>query len=562
MANSQFPSAAATLTEDVVSESQVEVTSDLQQPDLQQPDLQQPNLKSLNELTLNQVVLTIADAVKPPDSGIVAAAGVGISLPTRLLDATQRLVELIGQLRSPHGGWPADVPQTPETLLPYVMEEACDVWDVRQEMPTDAPVEGHELGVNLAHVLHRPTVVSALAPWLLWAIARSAYDIMGLLEGITARVFQPDEGWQSGCLRLVAFLQINLPEQADSASTNLDLTTHQFVRTLLPPTAMVQAVDNDLCQEPIWVEGLLQGLLQHIQTMTPSLVPLIQGLPVEALVPYQSWQSGSVQLQLGLEFVASDALPSDSLPEPCEPGIADVEAESAMNPTLRFTDSDWLRRYTLAVTRQQFLSVMTYAAVGSEADPGLEPEPPDARKAIAQTVQEACKVADFLKTAPTVASRNFPQRDWSINAVSLRLLWSMSRNAYEIMPLLTGIQSDVLEPKSGWQSGLLRLVVCLHIQTPELDWQLDLVTGDLLPTTPHYLAADAVVQLHQASWQHQPTPLEAMRDSIMQHIQHVTPELQLFLTGTYIDVLDADHHWQPGILHLSIDFQFIPRRMQ
>lgn len=567
MVDSQFSSATATQMEDGLFGSEVAV----------QPDLERLALKRLDGLTLNQIVLKGTNTVKPSEPSGSGSVGSSAIISARVLDATQRLVELLGQLRSPSSGWPVDVPQSPETLLPYVLEEACDLREALQEMLTEASAgnrnaAGLDADQWLHHRLQHPGLVSSVAPWLLWAIARSAYDIMGLLEGITARVFQPDQGWQTGCLRLVAFLQINLPEQFNGELDRLDLTTHQPVQALLPSTVMVQTVDNDLCQEPIWVEGLLQGLLQHIQTMTPVLAPIIHGLPVEVLVPHQSWTTGSVQLQIGLEFVASEVPPSESelqstpqsTPQSTSDGTA-IAPESAVNPILRFTDPAWLQHYTSTVSRQQLSSFMTYIFSAFEAgamaiaasDPGVT----ETSDAIAQTIQDACKAADFLQTALTVSSRNFPQRDWSINEVSLRLLWSISRSAYEIMPLLTGIQSDVLEPGAGWQSGLLRLVVCLHMQTPELDWRLDLVTGDLLPENHGSLASNAVVQFHQTDWQQPPTLLKDLGDRIMQHIQRATPELQLFLTGTCIDLLDAEQHWQPGTLLLSTEFQFLPKRM-
>ncbi len=46
-----------------------------------------------------------------------------------VLKALQELIEVIAKLRSPIGGCPWDLAQTPQTLIPYVIEEAYEVVD-------------------------------------------------------------------------------------------------------------------------------------------------------------------------------------------------------------------------------------------------------------------------------------------------------------------------------------------------------------------------------------------------------------------------------------------------
>ena len=45
------------------------------------------------------------------------------------LAALQELIEIVAKLRSPDGGCPWDLAQTPETLTPYIVEEAYEVVD-------------------------------------------------------------------------------------------------------------------------------------------------------------------------------------------------------------------------------------------------------------------------------------------------------------------------------------------------------------------------------------------------------------------------------------------------
>ncbi|MEM8545851.1 MAG: MazG nucleotide pyrophosphohydrolase domain-containing protein, partial [Cyanobacteria bacterium P01_H01_bin.119] len=48
------------------------------------------------------------------------------------LSALERLVEVVRQLRDPDSGCPWDLAQTPQTLIPYVIEEAYEVVDALQ----------------------------------------------------------------------------------------------------------------------------------------------------------------------------------------------------------------------------------------------------------------------------------------------------------------------------------------------------------------------------------------------------------------------------------------------
>ena len=67
------------------------------------------------------------------------------------LAALQHLIEVVAQLRSPDGGCPWDLAQTPESLMPYVIEEAYEVVDaIRQGNPDEI---ADELGDLLLQVV-------------------------------------------------------------------------------------------------------------------------------------------------------------------------------------------------------------------------------------------------------------------------------------------------------------------------------------------------------------------------------------------------------------------------
>lgn len=67
------------------------------------------------------------------------------------LKALQQLIEVVAKLRSPDGGCPWDLAQTPQTLIPFVIEEAYEVVDAIQKEDEAAIAE--ELGDLLLQVV-------------------------------------------------------------------------------------------------------------------------------------------------------------------------------------------------------------------------------------------------------------------------------------------------------------------------------------------------------------------------------------------------------------------------
>ncbi|MEM7592681.1 MAG: nucleoside triphosphate pyrophosphohydrolase [Cyanobacteria bacterium P01_A01_bin.83] len=79
--------------------------------------------------------------------------------PSRsILDALQRLIQVVAQLRSPDGGCPWDLAQTQQTLIPYVIEEAYEVVDALQQGEQNAIAE--ELGDLLLQVVLQTQIAS------------------------------------------------------------------------------------------------------------------------------------------------------------------------------------------------------------------------------------------------------------------------------------------------------------------------------------------------------------------------------------------------------------------
>lgn len=94
------------------------------------------------------------------------------------LQALQQLIEVVAQLRSPNGGCPWDLAQTPQTLIPYVIEEAYEVVDAIRNGDRDAIAE--ELGDLLLQVVLQAQIASEAGQFSMTEVA----------EGITQKLIR------------------------------------------------------------------------------------------------------------------------------------------------------------------------------------------------------------------------------------------------------------------------------------------------------------------------------------------------------------------------------------
>jgi XTP/dITP diphosphohydrolase len=87
------------------------------------------------------------------------------------LVALQQLIEVVAQLRSPTGGCPWDLAQTPQTLIPYVIEEAYEVADAIRQGEPDAIAD--ELGDLLLQVVLQAQIASELGQFTFADVAQT-----------------------------------------------------------------------------------------------------------------------------------------------------------------------------------------------------------------------------------------------------------------------------------------------------------------------------------------------------------------------------------------------------
>ncbi|MBE9239620.1 nucleoside triphosphate pyrophosphohydrolase [Synechocystis salina] len=95
-----------------------------------------------------------------------------------ILQALEKLIAVVAQLRSPEGGCPWDLAQTQQSLIPYVVEEAYEVVHALQGQDQTAIAE--ELGDLLLQVVLQAQVAQDLGHFNLQQVA----------EGITAKLIR------------------------------------------------------------------------------------------------------------------------------------------------------------------------------------------------------------------------------------------------------------------------------------------------------------------------------------------------------------------------------------
>ena len=95
-----------------------------------------------------------------------------------ILEAVQHLIEVVAQLRAPEGGCPWDLAQTPQTLIPYVIEEAYEVVEALRSQEQKAIAE--ELGDLLLQVVLQAQIASE----------EGSFSLKEVAQGITEKLIR------------------------------------------------------------------------------------------------------------------------------------------------------------------------------------------------------------------------------------------------------------------------------------------------------------------------------------------------------------------------------------
>jgi XTP/dITP diphosphohydrolase len=94
----------------------------------------------------------------------------GKAAESSVLEGLQQLIEVVAKLRSPDGGCPWDLAQTPKTLIPYIIEEAYEVVDAIRSGDKNAIAE--ELGDLLLQVVLQAQIATEVGDFTLKEVAQ------------------------------------------------------------------------------------------------------------------------------------------------------------------------------------------------------------------------------------------------------------------------------------------------------------------------------------------------------------------------------------------------------
>ncbi|MEB3181158.1 MAG: nucleoside triphosphate pyrophosphohydrolase [Nostocaceae cyanobacterium] len=155
---------------------------------------------------------------------------------TETLAALQELIDVVAQLRNPDGGCPWDLAQTPQTLTPYVIEEAYEVVDAIKHGDKQAISE--ELGDLLLQVVLQAQIASESGQFSLKEVAQEITKKMirrhpHVFGDVAANsVEEVRQNWE----------QIKAAEKGKSAPENKNLSDKlsRYARTLPPLMAAMK----------------------------------------------------------------------------------------------------------------------------------------------------------------------------------------------------------------------------------------------------------------------------------------------------------------------------------
>lgn len=345
-------------------------------------------------------------------------------VPVPVRQAVAQLIAIIDSLCSPSGGWPADKPQTPEVLLPYVSDEVAEVLEVLRHHCPSRP---------------RLDAFADFAAYCLWAIAGSTPEAMALLEGVADPQF--------GMVRLVPALTLRHGEK----SYCLDLVTQgAFDRAALPPKQALQLQGRS----PRSVADWQDRLWQQVTAAFPDLDQWRQGGRFQALLPETPWSS--VEGSLTLHFVASGQrleVPPPATLDPSSPPadqpapriwlasqvLPEETTALPLESRLTFSDADWL---TAAIAAHHHTS--TEAALAAALTSRTSQLDALAVLQAAYQSQQAAVGENRLLSSPL-----------TLKLLCERIQWLQLRASPALMQMMQGVSAHCLTPGSHWQPGTL-----------------------------------------------------------------------------------------------------------
>lgn len=157
-----------------------------------------------------------------------------LSPSPQTVKALKHLIEVVAKLRDPEVGCPWDLEQTPESLIPYVIEEAYEVVDAIQRGNQEEVSE--ELGDLLLQVVLQAQIFSE----------GQSFDLGDVAEGISRKLIRRhphvfgDVQAETPEQVKVYWEQIKAQEKGGIDETKLTPKLERYARTLPPMTAAMK----------------------------------------------------------------------------------------------------------------------------------------------------------------------------------------------------------------------------------------------------------------------------------------------------------------------------------
>ena len=479
---------------------------------------------------------------------IVCADGLtddpSVRLSPEAIADIQQLLTILDQLHAPDSGWPDELPKTPEAIAPYVAEEVDRVLD-QDWSPVSDPVLSR--GQSCGQSIGKGAIASPVEPshltleaWLshlMWQVVCSDWTMMQWLEGVAAWQLrsedhaedesedrskdhsedelegQSEDQEESGLVRLMPCIEFSF----DDHQTRLDLTTYRSPAACLPAETVLRTVRLSKAEETT-VAALLDRITDGL-SMVPVLRSLLAGQSIRLLQPGQQWQTVTVSMGVGLEF----------RPYPVE-AIMGGDRTGWPNLQVQFTPTDWrLQVQSMLVQTQQRRAIEAKAfqwrTIAQQDD------------AVFELVRQADELVAQFKHPLWQTHCTVVENAIALQDLNHWLIWNLSRCDDRVMQLLGGVAMRSLQPGQGWQSGRLRLVAALQIETPNRTLAIDLATGQRL--TADAIDQRAIVQSLGTDWTAPAIPASDLLASVQQNIGDRSPVVQPFQEPVDIELRDA-----------------------
>ncbi len=167
------------------------------------------------------------------------ASSLPLSPTSQTLTELQRLIDVIAQLRNPDGGCPWDLAQTPQSLAPYVIEEAYETVDAIQTGKAKDIAE--ELGDLLLQVVLQAQIFQEQGDFDLGDIAKGIADKMIRRHPHVFEKQSDDEGTKAPEALRMSWEQIKAAEKAETEDPDkLSPKLRRYARSLPPLTGAMK----------------------------------------------------------------------------------------------------------------------------------------------------------------------------------------------------------------------------------------------------------------------------------------------------------------------------------